>query len=56
MRGLYGGFPQLVITPNLDHACLAGVNQMGRRFPNLRISSEFGGDLFEPLRQINILL
>ena len=32
------------------------INQKGRRFPDLRISYEFAGDLFEPLRQIHILL
>ena len=36
--------------------CLAAINQRGRRFPTLRISYEFAGDLFKPLRQINILL
>jgi two-component system chemotaxis response regulator CheB len=43
-------------TPNLGCGCLAAVNQRGRRFPDLRISYELAGDLFEPLRQINILL
>src|ERR1035437_6099326 len=56
MRGLCKGFPHLVTTPNFDHVCLAGVNRSSRRFPNRRISSELAGDLFEPLRQINILL
>jgi hypothetical protein len=37
-------------------SALAAINQKGRRFPDLRISYEFAGDLFEPLRQINILL
>jgi len=36
--------------------CRAAINRRGRRFPTLRISYEFAGDLFEPLRQINILL
>jgi len=56
MRGLCGGFPHLAATPNLDPVCLAAKNRRGRRFPTLRISYEFAGDLFEPLRQINILL
>ena len=34
----------------------APINQTVRRFPDLRTSYEFAGDLFEPLRQINSLL
>jgi hypothetical protein len=56
MRGLCGAFPHLAATQNLDRLSLAAINQRGRRFPELRISYEFAGDLFEPLRQINILL
>jgi hypothetical protein len=47
---------QLVTTPNLDRVCFAAINQTVRRFPDLRTSYEFSGDLFEPLRQIDILL
>ena len=43
-------------TPNLGRVCLAAVNQRSPRFPDLRISYELAGYLFESLRQINILL